>query len=97
MKTKIYQIGLESGYAFMNYEYAKDLIDMEDYTLVAECTPIDAKDVNSALDEIYWLGNNGTLAKIFKMRSISVSDIIEIDGTEYYVDSFGFKKLEGGE
>ena len=91
MKVKIYQLGLESGYAFMNYDYAKDLIDMEDYELVAEFNLNQQTD--SPLDLIYMMGNDGTLAVNFKMRSISVSDIIEIDGTKYYVDSFGFKKI----
>ena len=40
------------------------------------------------------MGNDGTIQQVFRrMRSISVSDIIEIDGTKYYVDSFGFREI----
>ena len=91
-QINIYQAGLESGYTFMNYDYAKDLIEMEDYKLVASFEDSD-NDNGCILSKIYNLGNDGTLAMNFKMRSISVSDIIEIDGVKYYVDSFGFKEI----
>ena len=96
MEIRIYQLGLESGYTFMSYDYAKDVIDMEDYQLVAKYTDFDEineEDDYKLLDTIYWLGNNGTLQQIWKMRSISISDIIEIGEVKYYVDSFGFKKI----
>lgn len=96
-QINIYQAGLESGYTFMNYDYAKDLIEMEDYELVASFENDDNDDNDSVLNKLYNLGNDGTLAINFKMRSISVSDIIEIDGVKYYVDSFGFKKIESDE
>lgn len=91
MKVKVYQLKLESGYTFMNYEYAKDIMEMEDYELVAEFNLNQQTD--SPLDLIYMMGNDGTLAMNFEMRSISVSDIIELDGIKYFVDSFGFKQI----
>ena len=96
-QINIYQAGLESGYTFMNYDYAKDLIEMEDYELVASFEDDDNNDNDSVLNKLYNLGNDGTLVMNFEMRSISVSDIIEIDGVKYFVDSFGFKKIESNE
>lgn len=96
MEIKIYQLRLESGYTFMNYEFAKDVLDLEDYEMVAKYIVFDETDEEDdmkLLDKIYWLGNDGTLQKIWEMRSISVSDIIEIGEVKYYVDSFGFKKI----
>ena len=92
-KIKIYQVNLESGYAFMSYEYAKDILEMEDYELVAEFDLDSDKDDELIAERIYLEGNDGSLVSKYEMRSISVSDIIEIDGNKYYVNSFGYQKI----
>ena len=47
----------------------------------------------AVLDEIY-ARFNGEHPKNYKGRSLSVSDIIVLDGNMYYVDKFGFKKVD---
>lgn len=98
MKTiRIYQIELtrDCEYSFMGYEWAEGKLDMKDYKMVAnyivEENMIGTDD--DILNLIWEMGNDGRLQEMYRMRSISVSDIIEINGTKYYVDSFGFKEV----
>lgn len=92
---RIYQIKnvAECKYSFMSWDYAQDKCKMDDYEMVAEFE-MDEKEYPCLLDILWIKGNNGELQKIYKMRSISVSDIIEIDGAKHYVDRFGFKEVE---
>lgn len=91
---KIYQASLNCDYVFMNYEYAMEKgLKKEDYELVASFKDETSEDNYTILNKLWDLGNNGTLQNTYRMRSISVSDIIEIDGVAYYVDSFGFKEI----
>lgn len=86
-EIKIYQTN--ANYRFMDYDFAKSHnFDLRDYKEVA-CFDYDSND----LEEIFRIGNNGQLQQYFKMRSISVSDIIEVNNIKYYVDSFGFKEV----
>lgn len=89
-KVKVYQTE-NRDYCFMNWEWSKKYFNLNDYKLVAE---FNVEDNESDLEAIYRMGNDGTIQQVFRrMRSISVSDIIEIDGTKYYVDSFGFREI----
>ena len=45
------------------------------------------------LEEIYQKFNIGEKPESYKGHSLSVSDIVILDGVNYYVDSFGFIKL----
>lgn len=45
------------------------------------------------LEEIYQKFNVGQKPESYKGHSLSVSDIVVLDGVNYYVDSFGFIKL----
>lgn len=90
---KIYQIKEENltKYGFMDYEFAKEHgFNLNDYKVVAEFEIEEKEDIINTLEEIYTKGNDGTLTSKYKMRSISVSDIINIDDVNYYVDIFGF-------
>ena len=91
-RVEVYQIKdiANTSYAFMDYEYAKDKINIYDYRLVADFNTND-----SDLELIYKRGNNGDLQRNFPiMRSISMSDIIKVGAKYYYVDTFGFKEVE---
>ena len=71
----------------------KDLFtpDMKDYKEVAHFEYNEAKTVVEVLDKIFELGNSGTLKQLIPtMRSVSVSDIIEVNDLQFYVDTFGF-------
>lgn len=75
-------------------------IDMNDYDEVArinlkEFKKVFKSDIQGMLESIFSYGNS---TKQFRQnypnaRSISVSDIIEIDGKYYYCDTFGFKDI----
>ena len=75
-------------------------IDMNDYDEVArinlkEFKKVFKSDIQGMLESIFSYGNS---TKQFRQnypnaRSISVSDIIEIDGKYYYCDIFGFKDI----
>lgn len=45
------------------------------------------------LEEIYQKFNMREKPESYKGHSLSVSDIVVLDGVNYYVDSFGFIKL----
>ncbi len=95
--VKIYQIEdvAATPYAFRGWGDNKDLFTpkMQDYKEVAHFTR-DAQTVVEVLDLVFELGNCGTLQQLIPgMRSVSVSDIIEVDGMRFYVDSFGFTAL----
>ena len=88
-EVKIYQTN-NRDYVFMNWEWSEKYFDINDYELVLNVN-LEVED----LEEIFRLGNNGELKKYnYYMRSISVSDIIEVDGKKYFVDSFGFKEVD---
>lgn len=94
---KIYQTD-NRDYRFMNYEFAiKNGFDMKDYEVVAEFFREEYENDYLLLERIFRLGNEGIIQQLCNqefMRSISVSDVIEIDGKKYFVDSFGFKEVE---
>ena len=84
-------------YSFMPWEYAKEKFNMNDYQEVLYYTCDGDLENEDLLNKIFNDGNNGKLHNQFpdnRFRSLSVSDIIEVDGIKYYIDSFGFKELE---
>lgn len=94
----IYQIKdiANCNYAFRDYDEAKDKINMDDYDAVASIVLPKKGSTSELLEQIFMLGNTNKDAfnVLGKFRSISVSDIIELDNEVYYVDSFGFKKIK---
>lgn len=75
-------------------------INLNDYEKVAEIGLSEFKkvfknDIDGMLESIFSYGNTnkGFRQKNPNARSISVSDIIEIDGKYYYCDIFGFKEV----
>lgn len=98
LTVKLYQTKLETPYVFRPYDDAVDKFSIDDYNLVAtvqlncdESTP----DITTALEELFQDGNNGKLQQATgkQFRSISVSDVFDVNGDLYYVDTFGFKKI----
>ncbi len=92
-KIKIFQANINCGYVFMDCEYAQDKLNIRDYKLVAEFDDDDNNEDITILNKLWNIGNDGTLQQTYRMRSISMSDILEIDCTKYYVDTFGFKEI----
>lgn len=97
-KVSVYQISnlisdkLFQGYASIISEFGG--IKLSDYKKVYNCNHATMETSTTAiLDEIFTRFNVGQ-PKDYKGRSISVSDIIVLDGVMYYVDKFGFKKVD---
>ena len=75
-------------------------INLNDYEKVAEISLKEFKkvfksDIQGMLESIFSFGNHANQFRQHypNARSISVSDIIEIDGKYYYCDTFGFKDI----
>ena len=99
VKFDVYQIKNigDCNYAFMGYDNAEGKINRDDYQLVVQGEEYKYDNVYTILENIFREGNNGNLQRtetlLAPMRSISVSDVIGIDGKYYYIDSFGFKEI----
>ena len=73
--VKIYQTN-NRDYVFEGWEWSEKYFDIKDYDLVLNVN-IEIDD----LEEVFEKGNNGILKRFNPyMRSISVSDVIEVDG-----------------
>ena len=94
MKYKIKQIkDVENcAYTFKHYEWAKNVIDLNDYEVVYE-GELDCPEMPNALEELFEIFNNKR-PKDFERRSMSISDIVEIDGKNYYCDFVGWVELK---
>ena len=92
---KIYQTE-NRDYVYMNWKWAEKYFNINDYKMVLEYDHENNLNDEELLEVIFAIGNNGVLHKAFadkRFRSISVSDVIELDGIKYFVDSFGFRKI----
>lgn len=91
-KLKIYQIkNIETtDYAFMSYMYARAHgLSIEDYDCVEDRDmSIETKNTKDLLEWLFMVYNGGD--KPNGMRSMSVSDIVELNGNKYYCDSVGW-------
>ena len=97
-KIKIYQAKVSVKYTFMDYEFACNHgFNLDDYDVVAEFSREVYEPTWRILDTIFDFGNRGIIQQLCNdeyMRSISVSDIIELDGVKYYVEPMGFKEIK---
>ena len=102
MQIKIYQTETKK-LMFMPYDMVskdKNLLKADNYKMVFSEEFLDCHDASNTNDE------HELLEKLFKRyneddrpngqvcRSLSMSDILSLDGRLYYCDTFGFKKLE---
>lgn len=81
-------------YLFLPYSIVEDYdytITLEDYEMVFTGNTDYLID-EIALNNIFELFNSD-IVSLLKIRSLSVSDIIEIDNRYYYVDSIGFTEI----
>ena len=94
MKYKIKQIkDVENcAYAFKHYEWAKNVLDLNDYEVVYE-GELDCPEMPNALEELFEIFNVRR-PKDFERRSMSISDVVEIDGKNYYCDFVGWEELK---
>ena len=94
MKYKIKQIkDVENcAYAFKRYEWAKNVLDLKDYEVVYE-GELDCPEMPNALEELFEIFNNRR-PKDFEGRGMTISDVVEIDGKNYYCDFVGWEELK---
>ena len=95
MEYKIKQIKdlKNCDYAFEHYDWCKDKINLNDYKVVYEGVIIPNEGpIENTLEELFEIFNIDH-PKDYTGRSLSVSDIVEIDGENYFCDAFGWIKL----
>ena len=94
MKYKIKQIkDVENcEYTFEHYNWCKDKINLKDYEVVYE-GELDYPEMPNALEELFDIFNIRR-PNDFEGRSMAVSDIVEVDGDNYYCDAVGWVKLK---
>ena len=94
MKYKIKQIkdAENCEYYLKHYNWVKDKIDLKDYEVVYE-GELDYLEMPDALEELFKIFNIKR-PKDFEDRSMSISDIVEVDGKNYYCDDIGWKELK---
>lgn len=79
-------------YAFRHYNWVKDKINLDDYEVVYE-GKLDYLEMPNALEELFDIFNVRR-PNDFKGHSMSVSDIVEVDGKNYYCDAAGWVELK---
>ena len=94
--AKLYQLPIEHPLTFMGLKYWKDEpLTLDAYEDMGDLpfNNVDG-DVMETLEDIYIYGNSDQeYYDAYKSRSISVSDVVELDGRYYYCDSFGWKDI----
>jgi len=94
MKYVIYQVEPDTcEYCFDWWDWAKDKFNFKDYKKVYEGT-IDAPELGpvaeqAALDKLF-VRFNVAHPEDFRGHSLSVSDVVEINGRYWYCDSHGW-------
>ncbi len=105
MILRILQLNITNshGIIFRDYDDIKDKFDLKNYSIIYEnknfnhVNPLTGEpikeNIEDLLEYIFTIFNMGEKPNSYKGHSLSVSDIVELDGIMYYVDGFGFKKL----
>ena len=94
-KYNVYQIDdLENcDYAFRRYEIAKPRFDFSDYRHVYTGTVQSTGNIFQVLDKIFKILNIEH-PDDYVGRSLSVSDIVEINDRYFFCDSFGWVEIK---
>ena len=94
MKYKIKQIkdAENCEYYLKHYNWVKDKIDLKDYEVTYE-GELDYPEMPNALEELFDIFNVRR-PNDFKGRSMAVSDIVEVEGKNYYCDGVGWVELK---
>ena len=94
MKYKIKRIkdAENCAYACKHYEWAKNVIDLNDYEVVYE-GELDYPEMPNALEELFEIFTVRR-PKDFEGRGMTISDVVEIDGKNYDCDFVGWEELK---
>jgi hypothetical protein len=94
MRYKLLQIKdwEHNPYIFRGFDIAqKHSLSLKDYEVVYE-GEVEGPDVETILEKLFTLFNI-LYPEDFEGRSMSVSDVVELEGVYYYCDHIGFKKI----
>lgn len=104
MKIKVFQIRPELDKArvkFLDMVGLKHITGNENpdpsiYSVVFDGdVPVDSNvGVFAALEKIYMLFNVSQMPQDYRGHSLSVSDIVELEGKTYFCDTFGFVEVK---
>lgn len=91
MKYELYQINDDHrDLLFESYSESRPVL-RENYNLVYQGT-IAENAIGDALEELYCMFNMNRPAD-FTGHSMSVSDVVVLEGTAWYCDAIGFKRI----
>lgn len=90
---RIFQCPASTSYCFRDFEEAmKYGMNRFDYVSVYADT-IEAKTISGALERIYMLHNMDNRPSGNCIRSLSMSDVVTINGIPYYCDDIGWSEI----
>lgn len=88
----IYMTPVSTDYCFMDFEYAmKHNWSLNAYVPVWRGT-IESENINSALEKLFRIFNTEERPSEYYGRSLSMSDVVVLDGKPYYCDRFGWSE-----
>jgi hypothetical protein len=95
---KIFQVLNEKTreYGFMGYDMMERLnvkVRLENYGLVYVGAYVESNDDNEILNKLFHDFNTNH-PRYYNGRSMSVSDIVQIENKYYFCDSFGWQEIE---
>lgn len=93
MKYKILQLNKDhKDQLFMAYRHNGDKVRKSWYNEVYSGEIEDKGNIFATLERLFYIFNMEHPSD-FRGHSLSVSDVVYLDGKYYYCDSFGFKEL----
>ena len=95
MKYEIWQLKKENlrAYGFMDYEWAKEHgFSLDDYEKTYDGEIESGRYIENTLDNVF-VKFNMNRPEDFKGHSLSVSDIVVLNGEKFYCDSLGWKAI----
>lgn len=81
-------------YAFEWWDWAKERFTLADYDVIYEGEIEDENKPDTYYLEMLFTKFNIARPEDFKGHSLSVSDVVELNGVNYYCDSAGWVKVE---
>lgn len=82
------------AYSFEWWDWAKERFTLADYDVVYEGEIEDENKPDTYYLEMLFTKFNIAHPEDFKGHSLSVSDVVELNGVNYYCDSAGWVKVE---
>lgn len=97
IKYEVWQMPLKDKNKFLHYDWCKEKPSIRDYVMVYSGKTILLDGIEDTLEFIFYTLNNDW-PEDYHAASLSVSDVVCIVFGRYrawyYVDGFGFKKLD---